>query len=167
MGNFTLTPSVPTPSVPTPSVPTPSVPTPSVPTPLRTSRKNENGSWPLNGKIGKPGQEEEGKNGLCFMILRGCYRAQKPLKPKNTKKLPKEHRIPHPKNHEKNTEQIQDLAFLDKFCNFSLLFSYFVCIFSYVSRISGFRAPQDRNRWSYFGIIFAIFLLLNYFGSTR
>ena len=64
-----------------------------------------------------------------FAIPGSWYRAQKPLKPGNTKKIRKSHEIPHPgsgpQKYEKNTEKIRKWPENDRFRIFSVFFSYF------------------------------------------
>ena len=76
-----------------------------------------------------PPNEDSSKSGFRVMIPRSWYRAQKPLKPGNTKKIRKSYEIPHPgwgpENTKKSTEKIRKRSFLGHFRIFSVFFSYF------------------------------------------
>ena len=84
---------------------------------------------------------------FCCSLLAipsGSYRAQKPPKARNTKKLRENHKIPHPGLIPKNTKK-SNMAPSWPFCIFSVTFSYFrgptqgggFCIFFVIFRISG------------------------------
>ena len=96
-----------------------------------------------------------------FAIPRSLYRAQKPLKPGNTKRIRKSHEIPHPGSGQtrKNTEKIRKRPENDHFGIFLYFFRIFgarpgvgdFVTFSYFLRISGLEEflssiPGTRNR---------------------
>ena len=101
--------------------------------------------------------------GISFAIPRSWKRAQKPLKPGNTKKIRKNDEIPHPgsgpENTKKNTEKIQKRPKNHRFSIFSAFFSYFrgptrgggfrhFFVFFRISGLEGFLSsiPGTRNR---------------------
>ena len=96
-------------------------------------------------------------------IPRSWYRAQKPLKPGNTKKIRKSHEIPHPGSDTENKKKIQKKYKNGDFRPIFVFFLYFFRIFgarpgvgdfvtfSYFFRISGLEGflssiPGTRNR---------------------
>ena len=62
-------------------------------------------------------------------IPRSWYRAQKPLRPRNTKKIRKSHEIPHPGSGPENTKKIQKKYENGHFRAIFVFFLYFFRIF--------------------------------------
>ena len=103
------------------------------------------------------------KTAFWVALPRSWYRAQKPLKPGNTKKIRKNYEIPHPGSGPENTKKIQKKYKNGDFWAVFVFFLYFFrifgarpgvgdfVIFSYFFRISGLEGflssiPGTRNR---------------------
>ena len=83
-----------------------------------------------------------------FAIPHSWHRAQKPLKPGNTKKIGKSHEIPHPGSGPENTKKTQKNTQIARKWPFSCFFCFF---FSY------FRGPTRGGEFHDFFVFFSYF----------
>ena len=89
-----------------------------------------------------PGESERRKNNINITFPRSWYRAQKPLKPGNTKKIrkicAKKYEIPHPGSGPENTKKIQKKYENGHFWAVFAFFLYFCLSFRGPTRVGDF-----------------------------